>query len=76
MPSLELRQSYRQAAIAAAYGEAHEIPVATIEDVRRSAARRNTEWLKRDTSIEFQLRPELRSMAEELEMQRMHIGIK
>jgi|GEM_PF-6049916 len=76
MPSLELRQSYRQAAIAAAYGEAHEIPVATIEDVRRSAARRNTEWLKRDTSIEFQLRPELRSMAEELESQRMHIGFK
>jgi len=76
MPILELRQSYRQSAIAAAYGEAHELFVATIEDVRRSAARRHTEWLKRDTSIEFLLRPELRSMAEELELQRMDIGIK
>ncbi|WP_152396768.1 CdaR family protein [Paenibacillus guangzhouensis] len=68
-PVLELRQSYRQAAISAAYGEAHAIPMATIEDVQRSAARRNTAWLKRDTSIEFQLRPELGTMAYELEQQ-------
>lgn len=75
-PVIELRQSYRQAAISAAYGEAHAVPMATIEDVQRSAARRNTAWLKRDTSIEFQLRPELGAMANELEEQQRQALIK
>lgn len=66
-----LRQSYRQAAIAAAYGEAQHKSVAAFEEVQKRAKEQNTAWLKRDRPIDFSLRPEMQLKWEELEERRM-----
>ncbi|OPA79969.1 hypothetical protein BVG16_04235 [Paenibacillus selenitireducens] len=66
-----LRQSYRQAAIAAAYGEAQSKSVAAFEEVQKRASEQNTQWLKRDTPIDFSLRPEMQLKWEELELRRV-----
>lgn len=67
----ELRLSYRQAAIAAGYGEAHQIQFVTIEDVEREAERKHIDWLKRDAPIGFALRPAIQAAFEELQDKRV-----
>lgn len=62
-----LRLSYRQAAMAAAFGEANNQRIVIFDEVKRCAMSQQNEWLKRNTPIDFAIREDLALALHDLE---------